>query len=320
MTSEYRMNHTMMRIKDPKETLAFYEKHFGMQLVKKLAIPQLGFDNYFLAFTGDQTVHKSLPWYEREGLLELCHNHGSEKDPNFKVNNGNEEPHRGFGHICFSVDDIGAACDKLEVAGVKFKKRLSDGRQKDIAFALDPNGYWIELIQNRTLSPKGSGTYNMATTRFNHSMIRVRDPEQSVQFYRDLLGMSLLRMARFEEAKFTLYFLGYNHQDPNFVEGSGEGVSNREGIIELTHNWGTESDPEFTTYHNGNDEPQGFGHFGITVPDVDEAINRLENLGVPIKKRKTDGKMKFIGFVIDPDGYWIELLPKADITDDMLSF
>lgn len=314
MTSQYAFNHTMFRIKDPKITLKFYEDNFGMKLLREFPVPQLGFTNYYLGFVGNNALHGNKPWYEREGVLELCHNYGTENDESYTLNNGNVEPHRGFGHICFSVDNIEAACETLEKNGVNFKKRLTDGRQKDIAFALDPDGYWIELITNRD-QQSSADTWDVSKTRFNHTMVRVTDPKKSLKFYQEALGMTLVRTSVHENAQFTLYFLSYTHDNPNFVPNSGEGASNMEGIVELTHNWGTENDPDFKGYHNGNDQPQGYGHIGITVPDVQEALDRLEGLGVTIKKRKQDGKLKFIGFVLDPDGYWVEILPKADIPE-----
>jgi lactoylglutathione lyase len=79
-------------------------------------------------------------------------------------------------------------------------------------------------------------------------------------------------------------------------------------ILELTHNHGTESDPNFEGYASGNTEPgRGFGHIAITVPDIEAACERFESLGVTFKKRLTDGKMKSIAFILDPDGYWIEV-------------
>lgn len=72
------------------------------------------------------------------GLIELTHNYGSEDDPDFKIENGNKDPYKGFGHIAISVDNIQAACQRLEDAGYKFQKKLTDGRMKSIAFALDP--------------------------------------------------------------------------------------------------------------------------------------------------------------------------------------
>ena len=76
-----------------------------------------------------------------------------------------------------------------------------------------------------------------------------------------------------------------------------------EGVLELTHNHGTESDPSFSGYASGNTDPgKGFGHIAITVPDVQEACARFEELGVPFKKKLTDGKMRDIAFITDPDG------------------
>lgn len=93
-------------------------------------------------------------------------------------------------------------------------------------------------------------------------MIRIKDHEKSLKFYQEVLGMSLLRTSENEAAKFNLYFLGYpgNSGIPTTAEINGvTTTANREGILELTWNYGTEKDPNFK-YHNGNDEPQGFGH------------------------------------------------------------
>jgi lactoylglutathione lyase len=82
---------------------------------------------------------------------------------------------------------------------------------------------------------------------------------------------------------------------------------NHPGVLELTHNHGTET-LDKTPYHSGNSEPRGFGHIAITVDDVEAACARFERLGVPFQKRLTDGKIKSIAFILDPDGYWIEVV------------
>ena len=145
----------------------------------------------------------------------------------------------------------------------------------------------------------------------NQTMLRVRDPQASVRFYEDVLGFTLLQKLDFAEMQFSLYFLALLKEGETVPEDPAERIRftfSRETTLELTHNWGTESDPEFAGYHNGNAEPRGFGHLGISVPDVYAACDRLERLGVEFVKRPDDGKMKGIAFIKDPDGYWIEIL------------
>ena len=112
-----------------------------MKQINKLDFPENKFSLYFLAYDAPESASTNAHWTDRQGVLELTHNHGSENDPNFKVANGNSDPGKGFGHICVSVDNIQAACKRLEDASYKFQKRLMDGRMKNIAFCLDPDGW-----------------------------------------------------------------------------------------------------------------------------------------------------------------------------------
>jgi lactoylglutathione lyase len=152
-----------------------------------------------------------------------------------------------------------------------------------------------------------------ATTGYtlNQTMLRVRDPQTTIRFYEDILGFTLLHKVDFPEMKFSLYFLALLQEGevvPQEPAALARFVFSRETTLELTHNWGTESDANFAGYHDGNREPRGFGHLGVSVPDVHAACERFERLGVSFVKRPDDGKMKGIAFIKDPDGYWIEIL------------
>ena len=98
-------------------------------------------------------------------------------------------------------------------------------------------------------------------------MIRVKDPEKSIAFYKDMLGMELKRTSENKDAAFTLYFLGYGPPAPSSSPNGVNPTADREGLLELTWNYGTENDADFK-YHNGNDQPQGFGHVAIAVDDI----------------------------------------------------
>lgn len=145
-------------------------------------------------------------------------------------------------------------------------------------------------------------------------MLRIKDPEVSLAFYTRVLGMGVLRKLDFPEMKFSLYFLARIEDHPEVPEDAGERTVwtfRQQGILELTHNWGTEADPSFK-YHDGNTQPQGFGHICFSVPDLAAAVAWLDRNGVPFVKRPEQGKMKDVAFVNDPDGYWIEIV-QADL-------
>lgn len=190
--------------------------------------------------------------------MELTHNYGTEEDPNYTVANGNTEPHRGFGHIAISVDNIEAACKRLEDEGYAFQKKLTEGKMRNIAFVKDPDGYWVEIIR-RTEEVPASTQSDPKSYRMNHTMLRVKDPEASLKFYQEVLGMERVRTVENTAASFNLYFLGYPASNPPAKTGTNNPVSEWEGLLELTWNYGTEKQ-EGKVYHDGNSEPQGYGH------------------------------------------------------------
>ena len=127
----------------------------------------------------------------------------------------------------------------------------------------DPDGYWVEICQ-RGEKGKIANEYN-----FSQTMLRVKDPAKSLAFYQKL-GMKLLHTSHHEAAKFSLYFLGSS----NVADGSDR-KNMFAPVLELTHNHGTENDPDFKHY-NGNEEGrQGFGHVGFLVDDVYQGVSRI---------------------------------------------
>ncbi|NKB97165.1 MAG: lactoylglutathione lyase [Pseudomonadales bacterium] len=153
----------------------------------------------------------------------------------------------------------------------------------------------------------------------NQTMLRIKDPKLSLSFYQDVLGMTLLDTFDFPDMKFSLFFLGYPSGDvPEDQAERTRWIFDQPALLELTHNYGTENDSEFE-HHNGNSEPRGFGHIGISVPDVYAASERFEALGVPFVKRPDDGAMRGLAFIQDPDGYWIEILSSRGLADLILN-
>jgi len=123
--------------------------------------------------------------------------------------------------------------------------------------------------------------------RILHTMLRVTDLDKSIDFYTNIFGMELLRKKDFPSGKFTLAFVGYGSEEDNTV-------------IELTHNWETDS------YDMGN----AFGHIAIAVEDAYKACDDITAKGGDVVRPA--GPMKHggsvIAFVKDPDGYMIELI------------
>ncbi|WP_407826359.1 lactoylglutathione lyase [Spiribacter onubensis] len=147
----------------------------------------------------------------------------------------------------------------------------------------------------------------------NHSMMRIKEPARSLAFYTGVLGMRVLRRLDFEALGFSLYFLNTPAGTETPPEEAGERTAwtfSQRGLLELTHNWGSEDDPDLQ-YHDGNTDPQGFGHICIAVPDLDAAVQWFDDNGVEFVKRPEQGRLPDVAFIRDPDGYWIEIVEPA---------
>ena len=124
--------------------------------------------------------------------------------------------------------------------------------------------------------------------RYLHTMVRVKDLDASMAFYK-LLGLKERRRIENDKGRFTLVFLCPPEQD----DGTAD--------VELTYNWdGDEGLPS---------DGRHFGHLAYTVPDIYEMCQTLMDAGVTINRPPRDGHM---AFVRSPDNVSIELLRQGD--------
>ena len=124
-------------------------------------------------------------------------------------------------------------------------------------------------------------------------MLRVGDLQRSIDFYTQVMGMTLLRTSENPSQKYSLAFLGYG-KNPEHAE------------LELTYNHGVSS------YDLGS----AYGHIAIGVPDAYAACDRIRAAGGQVTREPgpVKGGTTVIAFVTDPDGYKVELIQRADET------
>jgi len=123
--------------------------------------------------------------------------------------------------------------------------------------------------------------------RLLHTMLRVKNLEESLNFYCNILGMKLLRQKDYPGGKFTLAFIGYGNESENTV-------------LELTYNWDTDK------YDLGN----AYGHIALGVDDIYSTCEKIKAQGGTVTREP--GPMKHgstvIAFIEDPNGYKVELI------------
>ena len=128
--------------------------------------------------------------------------------------------------------------------------------------------------------------------KYLHTMVRVRDIDESLDFYCNKLGMREVRRRESKEGRFTLIFLAAD-------EDEERGRAERAPLLELTYNW----DPE--DYGEG----RNFGHLAFTVEDIYATCQKLMDAGITINRPPRDGYMAFIR---SPDNISIELLQAGE--------
>lgn len=127
--------------------------------------------------------------------------------------------------------------------------------------------------------------------RILHTMLRVGDLQRSIDFYTNVLGMTLLRKTENPEYKYTLAFVGYG-KNPEHAE------------LELTYNWDVDQ------YEMGS----AYGHIAIAVPDAYKACAAAKAAGGNVTREAgpVKGGSTVIAFVTDPDGYKVELIERKE--------
>jgi len=127
--------------------------------------------------------------------------------------------------------------------------------------------------------------------RMLHTMLRVGNLQRAIDFYTQVLGMQLLRTTDRPDQKYSLAFVGYGG-NPDQAE------------IELTYNYGVEQ------YEMGT----AFCHIALGVPDVYAACDKIRAAGGQITREPgpVKGGNTVIAFVVDPDGYKIELIERKE--------
>ena len=123
--------------------------------------------------------------------------------------------------------------------------------------------------------------------KYLHTMVRVKNIDESIDFYCNKLGLKEIRRRESEKGRFTLIFLGAENSDE------------KTGLLELTYNW----DPE--EYDSG----RNFGHLAFKVDNIYEKCQQWMDAGVIINRPPRDGRM---AFVKSPDNVSIELLQEGE--------
>lgn len=303
--------HTL-RISNPDSSLAFYREKLGMSLLarRESSANEAQETHYFLGFidtngAGVEANDKllTIPCT----LLELIHQPRHTLPLNTRVN---AENNAHYWKIGITLADVDNARERLLAAGIQ----VSAAKQfLDVGYMChlnDPDGYCIELLQYdfaaRHKPVLADPAYKLACApTLGQITLRISEPESSLHFYRDLLGMRLLNRQVIAAHQFTLYFLACSDElppNPNI-----DAVENREWLwqrpyttLELQHVW---RDDWQGLIHQA-DADAGFRRISFATGELENLVDRMASNEVEIVEPSIFNDMLKTSTVtvLDPDG------------------
>ncbi|CAA2959005.1 probable lactoylglutathione lyase, chloroplastic [Olea europaea subsp. europaea] len=208
-----RMLHAVYRVGNLDKTIRFYTECLGMKLLRRRDIPEEKYSNAFLGYGPEDSNF----------TVELTYNYGVDK---YDIGTG-------FGHFGIAVENVAKTVELIKTKGGKVTREPGPvkGGSTVIAFVEDPDGYKFELIE------RGPTREPLCQV-----MLRVRDLDRAIDFYKKGFGMELLRKRDNPEYGYTVAIMGYGPEDKNTV-------------LELTYNYGIREYDKGNGYIQVNFQP-----------------------------------------------------------------
>ena len=263
----HELNHFGIVVKDLKKSLAFYQDVLGAKVVFEGFIPPTRTDVVYLLISG--------------GLIELLHRAEPPADETF-----------GLTHIAFMSDDLDADYARLTGLGYKglVAPKVAGSGVGRLAFMSDPNGARVELIQ-RDVEMRAHPVEHGIIRSFDHYSVLANDLDGALRFYRDAMGMKVLKEMSVPHPTnpLTIIYLNWGYD-----------------VLELLHR------PTPDTVN------PIFGHFALRVDSVDDALKAFAAQGVPAEPgtpKPAGTGIGRIGIVRDPDGVKVELVDRVDLRE-----
>ena len=296
LINSLQLSHHVLAIRNPQQSLDFYLKVIGMTLLATRTC--LDKTHYFLSFGAGREDNPLIPDYPH-CVLELVF------DPQrtLILNPSGDGALPGYWKLALAVADLEVARSSLMQQGIRVSEPV---QVPDVAYLChleDPDGYCIELIQHRLQENHeaqlldDNSALGSATT-FSLVTCRIKDPQPSIDFYQQKLGMRLISRQQVAHRGFTLYFLSCDQEAPPSTDI--DNIEMREwlwqrpyALLELQHIWGTELQADFAYPTNADN---GFEKIRLLASGWSGERSRDPCLDVESTE------------LVDPDGYRIQLL------------